>query len=165
MGFSSGPGGSVFVKIDDNTNGLVSRMLLLDVPTMGLSVFATNEYFAVAGETAGAYSAVAGGAITVDTSADILRFFAKGSVGAGNAILVPGISGNGGGEHCQLIPIDAPPACPADLTGDGVLDFFDVQAFLNAFAGSAEVADWNADGVFNFFDVQGFLNDYSIGCD
>ncbi|MBL4810159.1 MAG: hypothetical protein JKY43_08925 [Phycisphaerales bacterium] len=26
-----------------------------------------------------------------------------------------------------------PPSCPADLTNDGTLDFFDIAAFLTAF--------------------------------
>lgn len=67
-------------------------------------------------------------------------------------------------ENRALTLYSAESVCAADLTGDGALNFFDVQAFLSAFAASAEVADWNADGVFNFFDVQGFLNDYSAGC-
>jgi FG-GAP repeat protein len=54
--------------------------------------------------------------------------------------------------------------CPADLNGDGVLDFFDVQAFLGAFAASDPVADFNGDGIFDFFDIQEFLNLYSAGC-
>ncbi len=54
--------------------------------------------------------------------------------------------------------------CPADLTGDGILDFFDVQAFLTAFAASDPVADFNNDTVFDFFDVQAFLTAFAAGC-
>lgn len=54
--------------------------------------------------------------------------------------------------------------CRPDLTGDGTLDFFDVQAFLAAFAGNDPIADWTNDGVFDFFDVLGFLNDFAGGC-
>ena len=54
--------------------------------------------------------------------------------------------------------------CAADLTGDGVLDFFDVQAFLNAFAAQDPVADFTDDGVFDFFDVQAFLQAFAAGC-
>lgn len=56
------------------------------------------------------------------------------------------------------------PACPADLNGDGVLDFFDVQAFLNFYATGNLVADFTGDGVLDFFDVQAFLNLYAAGC-
>lgn len=55
-------------------------------------------------------------------------------------------------------------ACLADLTGDGVLDFFDVSAFLVAFNAQDTVADFNNDGQFNFFDVSSFLSAYTEGC-
>ena len=55
-------------------------------------------------------------------------------------------------------------ACPPDLTGDGTLDFFDVQAFLNAFAVQDPAADFNSDGSFDFFDVLAFLQAFSGGC-
>ena len=54
--------------------------------------------------------------------------------------------------------------CEADLTGDGVLDFFDVSAFLNAFNAQDSIADFTGDGVFDFFDVSAFLNSYNAGC-
>jgi hypothetical protein len=55
-------------------------------------------------------------------------------------------------------------SCPADLTGDGSLDFFDVSAFLNAFNAEDSVADFTGDGVFDFFDVSAFLNAFNAGC-
>ena len=54
--------------------------------------------------------------------------------------------------------------CPADLTGDGELNFFDVSAFLLAFANMDSAADFTGDGKFNFFDVSAFLTDFSAGC-
>ena len=54
--------------------------------------------------------------------------------------------------------------CPVDLTGDGVLDFFDVQMFLNAYSASSGLADWNNDGVIDFFDVQAFLGAFAASC-
>ena len=54
--------------------------------------------------------------------------------------------------------------CIADLTGDGVLNFFDVSAFLTAFNASDADADLNGDGVFNFFDVSAFLSAFAQGC-
>ena len=56
------------------------------------------------------------------------------------------------------------PACPADLTGDGTLNFFDVSAFLNAFNTMNPIADFDNNGVFNFFDVSAFLNAFNAGC-
>jgi len=55
-------------------------------------------------------------------------------------------------------------SCIADLTGDGVLDFFDVSAFLNAYTAMDSLADFTGDGVYDFFDVSVFLNAYNAGC-
>ena len=51
-----------------------------------------------------------------------------------------------------------PNPCPADLTGDGELNFFDVSQLLT------EQVDYNSDGLFNFFDVSAFLIDFKAGC-
>ncbi len=56
------------------------------------------------------------------------------------------------------------PQCPADLNGDGALNFFDVSAFLTAFNAMDPIADFNGDGSYNFFDVSAFLTDFSTGC-
>jgi uncharacterized membrane protein len=54
--------------------------------------------------------------------------------------------------------------CAADLTGDGLLNFFDVDAFLGLYLAQDPAADLLADGVFNFFDVQAFLTVFGQGC-
>lgn len=51
--------------------------------------------------------------------------------------------------------------CPADLNGDGSLDFFDVSMFLSQFA---EGSDFNDDGFTDFFDVSEFLGAFGSGC-
>ncbi len=56
------------------------------------------------------------------------------------------------------------PPCPADLTGDGELDFFDVSAFLVFFQLRNEAADFTGDGSFDFFDVSAFLHAFTDGC-
>lgn len=43
-------------------------------------------------------------------------------------------------------------------------DFFDVSAFLSAFAAQNPSADINNDGEYNFFDVSDFLTLFSAGC-
>lgn len=68
------------------------------------------------------------------------------------------------GQELMVHDISNMCACPADLTGDGVLDFFDVSAFLAAFNGGEPSADFTGDGVFNFFDVSGFLGAFNQGC-
>jgi len=54
--------------------------------------------------------------------------------------------------------------CPADLTGDGMLNFFDVSAFLSAFTAMDPAADFTGDGMYNFFDVSAFLGAFTAGC-
>ncbi len=54
--------------------------------------------------------------------------------------------------------------CDADWNGDGIVDFFDVAGFLNAFSSEDPAADLNDDGLFDFFDVQTFLGLFATGC-
>jgi hypothetical protein len=58
----------------------------------------------------------------------------------------------------------AAPDCPADFTGDGSLDIFDVFAFLDAFNASDLVADFTGDGALDIFDVFAFLDEFNAGC-
>jgi hypothetical protein len=55
-------------------------------------------------------------------------------------------------------------SCPADFTDDGLLDVFDVFAFLNAFNAMDAAADFTDDGLFDVFDVFSFLNAFNAGC-
>lgn len=54
--------------------------------------------------------------------------------------------------------------CVADFNRDGSVDFFDLQAFLSAFASQDPSADLLPDGSLNFFDVQLYLNAFVVGC-
>lgn len=54
--------------------------------------------------------------------------------------------------------------CSTDYNADGLLNFFDVQMFLQLFAAQDPQADWNADGSHNFFDVQQYLAAFSAEC-
>lgn len=54
--------------------------------------------------------------------------------------------------------------CPPDLTGDGILNFFDVSAFLSAYNAQLPEADFTGDGLLNFFDVSAYLGAYNAGC-
>ena len=54
--------------------------------------------------------------------------------------------------------------CSADLNNDGLLNFFDVSAFLSAFTSMSPAADFTGDGLYNFFDVSAFLGAFSAGC-
>lgn len=60
--------------------------------------------------------------------------------------------------------VQAGAPCPGDLTGDGILNFFDVSAFLAAFGAMNPIADFTNDGIYNFFDVSAFLSAFAAGC-
>jgi len=63
-----------------------------------------------------------------------------------------------------IVATGTAPSCPADMTGDGQLNFFDVSAFLGAFSAMDPAADFTGDGQFNFFDVSAFLTAFGNGC-
>lgn len=54
--------------------------------------------------------------------------------------------------------------CPADLDGNGTLNFFDISAFLALYNAQDAAADINDDGAWNFFDVSAYLAQYNAGC-
>lgn len=54
--------------------------------------------------------------------------------------------------------------CRADFDGDWVLDSDDVELFVELFNAGDAAADLHGDGVMNFFDVSAFLVDYAAGC-
>lgn len=54
--------------------------------------------------------------------------------------------------------------CQADYTMDGLLDIFDIFAFLDAFNAGDPAGDFNADGVYDVFDVFAYLDAFNAGC-
>ncbi len=67
------------------------------------------------------------------------------------------------GRSSFITVLDHPP-CMADLNGDAVLDFFDIAAFLGAFANGDQDADFVPDGTLDFADVLAFLRAFTTGC-
>jgi hypothetical protein len=72
-------------------------------------------------------------------------------------------------NHLYVYLNQCPPSTcscnPADLADPcGVLNFFDVSAFLVAYSAQDPIADFNGDGMFNFFDVGAFLVAFNSGC-
>ncbi len=85
--------------------------------------------------------------------------------GEGEALIMGGSFTSADGlSSSKVAALVGAPACPADLTGDGNLDFFDVSAFLNAYNAMDPAADFTGDGNYDFFDVSAFLNAYNAGC-
>jgi len=68
------------------------------------------------------------------------------------------------GLTVSFATLDIPDECPADMNGDGNLNFLDVSEFLAAFGDQEAVADFQPDGSFNFLDVSAFLTAYGDGC-
>jgi len=82
-----------------------------------------------------------------------------------NGRIMAGTALNNNNGRYVGFTITITPDCAVDFAAPmGVLDFFDVQAFLGLFAASDPAADLAADGVFDFFDIQAFLNLYAAGC-
>ncbi len=54
--------------------------------------------------------------------------------------------------------------CDVDINCDGGLNFFDISAFLEAYANHDPRADFTGDGQFNFFDISEYLAQYAAGC-
>ncbi len=80
-----------------------------------------------------------------------------------NARFVVIVSNPIGSVRSNRVTVDLD-CCPADLTGDGLLNFFDISAFLMAFADADPSADFTGDGLFNFFDISDFLAAFAAGC-
>ena len=61
---------------------------------------------------------------------------------------------------------EGPPPCPADLAAPfGVLNIFDIQAYIGLYNGQDSAADLAAPfGTFNIFDIQAFIGLYNQGC-
>ncbi len=87
-------------------------------------------------------------------------------IDSGDAVV--GISA-GNGQDPDFVMSDlssypAPNNCIPDIDGDGVLNFFDISAFVAAFSASDPIADFNDDGLFNFFDISAFVAAFTAGC-
>ncbi len=81
--------------------------------------------------------------------------------GDGLPDLVIGYSGN----TCIRVFFAIPQTCPADLNGDGLVNFFDLSEYLTLFNAQDPAADLAAPfGVLNFFDLSAYLDLYNAGC-
>ena len=68
-------------------------------------------------------------------------------------------------SYLYAISIESDAECPADLTGEGVLDLGDIQAFIAGFTGQDPVSDLAVPfGVFDLADVQAFIASFNAGC-
>jgi hypothetical protein len=54
--------------------------------------------------------------------------------------------------------------CPGDITGDGLADLADTNAFIGGFTNQQAITDMNADGVFDLLDINAFVAAFLAGC-
>ncbi len=70
-----------------------------------------------------------------------------------------------GGIFSDPVELRVTGVCPADLTGNGTLDFFDISAFIAAYNAGDASADLAAPfGSLNFFDVAEYIALFNAGC-
>lgn len=103
-----------------------------------------------------------------DNSIRIVQAWFGGFADDGKTYYIPASGDNSAADPiAPLFAIntsESTSSCPADFTGDGNADFFDVLAFLTVFAAQDVAADLNNDGAWDFFDIAAFLNVFSVGC-
>ncbi|QOJ00085.1 MAG: S8 family serine peptidase [Phycisphaeraceae bacterium] len=78
-------------------------------------------------------------------------------------VLAPAVN-IGSQGYGLVISGDVEPLCDADFNGDGFVDFFDADAFADAFDLGQPLADFNADGFIDFFDYDAFFGAFEAGC-
>ncbi len=129
--------------------------------SIGQGVVAVGALFSQVG-TGGAYLFDAGTGVQTNKLAQSDGFFGDffgSSVSVNNGLVVVGALGDDGVGAAFVFVV-----CPADFTNDGELNFFDIAAFLKAFAAQEPAADFTHDEMWNFFDVSDFLSAYAAGC-
>ena len=161
--------------IDDSGNGNNSGGLGADVDGDGLADFAYGYKFKHPSDITSGVSgpALAGPDPRATGDVDLAALFLNGNWNDFDSFF------NFGGQDCSLgcgfqwVPwasawiglyANTTVCCPFDLQCDGILDFFDVQIYLQWFADEDPRADMNADGVLDCFDVQIYLGGFSAGC-
>lgn len=102
-----------------------------------------------------------------DGVSNFVNTFAAWDDGSGPALYTGGFFEQAGGVTANNIArwsCTQGDDCPADLTGDGMLNFFDLSAFLQAFNAQEPDGDFTGDGQHNFFDLSAYLQAFNAGC-
>jgi hypothetical protein len=155
-GMNHGPGDTIYIQIDDNSNGTYPRMQLLDKVTMTASTFATSGGRIVGGDIAGLYSNIWGKAFVTESLNNNLHQYSLGESGTGT-IVASGISAGGSGEFAQYMEVLGYNPCPTDLDNDGDTDGADLGLFLAAWGPGSGPTDLDNDGDTDGADLGLFL--------
>ena len=71
-------------------------------------------------------------------------------------------------DDIEYTIVPATPSCPPDFNGDGFLDFFDYDDYVNCFETGTcppgKSADFNGDDFVDFFDYDDFVEAFENGC-
>jgi subtilisin family serine protease len=98
------------------------------------------------------------------THAIRVNFFENG----GGAGVIASIQGPGLAKQPIAASMFSREVCGADFNGDGFVDFFDYDAYVECFEGAAcpprQTADFNGDGFADFFDYDDFIGAFETGC-
>jgi len=138
----SGTTAIVGAYFDDDAGSRSGSAYLFDSAT-GQQLFKLAASDAAAEDDFGRSVAISGTKAIVGAPIDTVVFTVSGSAYVFDTVVLP---------------------CPADMTGDGQLNFFDVSRFLFWFNLNHPNADFTGDGEFNFFDVSAFLLAFAEGC-
>lgn len=124
---------------------LALALLVALVPAANAQVY-TSDW-----STRDAGGIIAGSAATYSLSATIAQIDGQRPAFGGTFTLVPGFWGG-------------QPRCPADLTGDDLVDLQDFFAFFGCFDLTTPCADIDLDGSVDLNDFFAFLNALDTGC-
>jgi len=162
--------GTSWSPLGDGMNGRIWALEVYDDGS-GPALFAGGGFTTAGGETAQRIAKWDGTSWTgldsgMTARVRALEVFDSGD-GLGPALYVGGDFTTAGGfdsgriARYQGCPA---PACPVDLTGDGLLDADDFFAFLDLFGAGDSAADLTDDGLLDADDFFEFLNQFAAGC-
>jgi len=163
VGWSHGPGGSLLLGVDTNSNAQQQRVLRVDPQTLAISSYAApGPYVGAAASSAISYSPSSGRAYVLDSLGNGLRTYAAGQSGSGAWIPTPMCSGpTTSGELARLCPVVAP-AAASGLSVDtsalpvesGGVQHFDLELGAQA-AGDVYVVLGSLSDWYPLFPVDG----------
>jgi hypothetical protein len=84
---------------------------------------------------------------------------------SGSTTIVGSHQHSGTGFRSGSVSLFTVEPCTADWNSDGLVNFFDIVAFVADFGDQSPAVDLAAPlGVFNFFDMAAFIQLYNTGC-
>jgi len=171
--------GSVYL-FDASTGVQMAKLLANDgvaVDTFGTSIAIDNGIIAIGSLNGGDNGSYSGSAylFNISNGTQITKLLPSDgefgddfgwSIAIDNGVVAVAAiqDDDNGSDSGSAYMFTVPTPCPADLTNDGTLNFFDVSAFITALANNDPIADFNNDGRWNFFDVSAFLQAFAAGC-